>query len=119
VELADELTRFVEEGALFDEPTLRALSTRLVEETVLTGDVIPALLARAFDALVLRVAQGEVPQRVAHDIAGVVYPRLWKVAEAVRDELPDGEVRARVEVLNRGLARRLASEATQAGAHQR
>jgi hypothetical protein len=41
----------------------------------------------------------------------VIYPRLWKVLEAVRGGLPEGEQRSRVQVLNRRLARLLASEA--------
>jgi hypothetical protein len=43
-------------------------------------------------------------------VEAVVYPRLWKVLEAVRAELPEGEQRTRVHVLNRRLARLLAAE---------
>jgi len=45
------------------------------------------------------------------EVEAVIYPRLWKVLEAVRAGLPEGEQRARMQVLNRRLARLLAAEA--------
>jgi hypothetical protein len=54
---------------------------------------------------------GEVPEPLRREVEAVIYPRLWKVLEAVRDGLPEGEQRARVHVLNRRLARLLAGEA--------
>jgi hypothetical protein len=40
----------------------------------------------------------------------VAYPRLWKVLEAVRGGLPDGELRIRIEVMGRRLSRTFAEE---------
>ena len=53
----------------------------------------------------------EMPDPRRREVEAVIYPRLWKVLEAVRTGLPEGEQRARVHVLNRRLARLLASEA--------
>ena len=58
----------------------------------------------------MRLRIGTVDQRMANDVEGIVYPRLWKVMEAVRDGMPDGELRTRIEVLSRRLARRFAEE---------
>jgi hypothetical protein len=52
---------------------------------------------------------------VASDVEGVVYPRLWKIMEAVGDGMPDGELRTRIEVFNRRLARCFANEFTAGG----
>jgi hypothetical protein len=54
---------------------------------------------------------GEMPEPLRREVEAVIYPRLWKVLEAVRAGLPEGEQRARVQVLNRRLARLLAEEA--------
>jgi hypothetical protein len=54
---------------------------------------------------------GEMPEPLRREVEAVIYPRLWKVLEAVREGLPEGEQRARVHVLNRRLARLLAGEA--------
>ena len=61
-------------------------------------------------ALLVRMSMGDVPPRMANDVEGILYPRIWKVMEAARDGLPDGELRTRIEVLNRRLSRRLVEE---------
>jgi hypothetical protein len=109
-ELVDELEEFIRRGQLWEPAELEALVERLEREAVDTNDPIPSLLARPFNSLLVRQQIGDLPPRMAHDIEGIVYPRLWKVMEAVRDGMPDGELRTRVEVMNRRLARRFAQE---------
>lgn len=41
--------------------------------------------------------------RLRRDVEGILYPRLWKVVEAVRDGLPSGEQLNRVRALDRRL----------------
>jgi len=53
---------------------------------------------------------GPVPLRLSANIEAVAYPRLWKVLEAVRGGLPDGELRTRIEVMGRRLSRTFAEE---------
>ena len=110
IELVDELEEFVRRGQLWDPAELEALVERLEQEAVDTKDPIPSMLARPFNSLLVRQRIGNLPTRMAHDIEGIIYPRLWKVMEAVRDGMPDGELRTRVEVMNRRLARRFAQE---------
>lgn len=80
------------------------------EESDTSDDPIPGLLAHPLRAVSLRMRMGEVSRRMANDIEGILYPRIWKVMEAARDGLPDGELRTRIEVLNRRLSRRLVEE---------
>jgi hypothetical protein len=108
--LVDELEEFVRRGQLWEPAELEALVERLEQEAITTSDPIPSMLARPFNSLLVRQQMGNLPPRMAHDIEGIVYPRLWKVMEAVRDGMPDGELRTRVEVMNRRLARRFAQE---------
>jgi hypothetical protein len=108
--LVDELEEFVRLGELWDTDGLAALVARLERESVDTDDPIPAMLARPFSSLLVRQRMGPLPTRMAHDIEGIIYPRLWKVMEAAREGLPDGELRTRVEVMNRRLSRRFAQE---------
>lgn len=106
----DELEEFVRRGELWDPSELAALIAALENESVETDDPIPAMLAQPFASLLVRQRMGVLTPRMAHDIEGIIYPRLWKVMEAVRGGLPDGELRTRVEVLNRRLARRFVQE---------
>lgn len=108
--LVDELEEFIRAGSLWDPPALEALVERLEEESRATDDPIPQMLAHALRAILLRLGMGPIPQRIVNDLEGVVYPRVWKVMEAARDGLPDGELRTRIEVLNRRLSRRLVDE---------
>jgi hypothetical protein len=109
-ELTDELEEFVRKGELWDAEELARLISTLEDETARTADPIPAMLAQPFASLLVRQRMGDLPPRMAHDIEGIIYPRLWKVMEAMRGGLPDGELRTRVEVLNRRLARRFVQE---------
>ena len=109
-EVADELEAFVEAGALWDPVAVGALIARLEGETAATGDPLPAQLARPLGAVLWRLELGPVPTRLAADVEAVAYPRLWKVLEAVRGGLPDGELRIRIEVMGRRLSRTFAEE---------
>jgi hypothetical protein len=62
-------------------------------------------LTHAFTAVRLRLQMSPVPDRLRREVEGVFYPGLWKVLEALRDEMPVGVQQARVQVLNRRLAR--------------
>lgn len=108
--LVDELEDFIRRGGLWDPADLDSLITRLEAEADDTDDSIPRLLAHPLRALLVRLSMGDVPHRMANDVEGIVYPRIWKVMEAARDGLPDGELRTRIEVLNRRLSRRLVEE---------
>lgn len=108
--LVQDLEDFVRDGDLWDEAALAGLVGLLEAETNATGDPIPAELARPFRSLLVRIRMGDVPKRLAIELEGIVYPRLWKVMEASRDGLPEGELRTRIEVFNRRLSRRFAQE---------
>jgi hypothetical protein len=95
-----------ETGFMWDEAELAELAGRL---DALAGSPV-AELAQGFTAVKLRLEMGEIPDSRRREVEAVIYPRLWKVLEAVRAALPEGEQRARVRVLNRRLARLLAGE---------
>ncbi len=109
--MAREVVAFLEQlfddGFVWDEAELADLAARL---TALGGSPV-AELAHGFGGVRLRLEQGDVPEPLRREVEAVIYPRLWKVLEAVRAGLPEGEQRARVQVLNRRLARLLAAEA--------
>lgn len=109
-DLVDELEEFVRAGSLWDPRALERIVERLEEESRATDDPVPEMLAHPLRAVLLRLGMGNVPHRLANDLEGIVYPRVWKVMEAARDGLPDGELRTRIEVLNRRLSRRLVEE---------
>lgn len=108
--MADDLEAFVQAGDLWEPAALAAIVARLERESEATGDPIPASLSRPLASLLTRLRLGAVESRFADDVEGIIYPRVWKVIEAVRDGMPDGELRTRIEVLNRRLARRFAEE---------
>ena len=110
MEIVDELEDFIRRGGLWDPDELRGLISLLDTEADAQDDPLLRMLAKPLTSLLTRMEMGEVPSRFANDIEGILYPRLWKVMEAVRDGLPDGELRTRVEVLNRRLARRFVEE---------
>ena len=110
LELMDELEEFVRTGKLWSAEDLQALVDRLNAEAADTDDELPGRLARFMESILLRMRVGDVPMALACDIEGIVYPRLWKVMEGVRDGMPDGELRTRIEVMNRRLSRLFASE---------
>ena len=101
------LEQLFESGFTWDEAELADLSGRL---DALHGSPV-AELAHGFAGVRLRLQMGDMDEPLRREIEAVIYPRLWKVLEAVRAGLPEGEQRARVHVLNRRLARLLASEA--------
>jgi hypothetical protein len=101
------LEQLFETGFTWDEAALADLADRL---EALGGSPV-AELAHGFAGVRLRLQMGEMPEPLRREVEAVIYPRLWKVLEAVRAGLPEGEQRARVHVLNRRLARLLASEA--------
>jgi hypothetical protein len=101
------LEQLFEAGFVWDEAELVDLTDRLAA----LGRSPVAELAHGFGGVRLRLAMGEVPEPLRREVEAVIYPRLWKVLEAVRAGLPEGEQRARVHVLNRRLARLLANEA--------
>jgi hypothetical protein len=109
--LAPDVIAFLEElfeaGFTWDEAELADLVDRLV---ALGGSPV-AELAHGFAGVRLRLETGEMAEPLRREVEAVIYPRLWKVLEAARAGLPEGEQRARVQVLNRRLARLLAAEA--------
>ncbi len=62
-----------------------------------------ASLARCFSGLQQRLDDVPVDDRMRRNLEGVLYPRLWKVIEALRDGLPPGEMLNRVRALDRRL----------------
>ena len=96
-----------ETGFAWDVAALDDLSRRLGA----LGDSPVAELAEGFGGVRRRLATGEVSEPLRREVEAVINPRLWKVLEALRAGLPEGEQRARVQVLNRRLARLLATEA--------
>jgi hypothetical protein len=109
-EMVDELEEFVRRGRLWQPDELHELIGRLEAESDTTADAIPRLLCAPLNSLLVRMRMGKVPPGVAADCEAIVYPRLWKVMEAARDGLPDAELRTRIEVMNRRLARIFAEE---------
>ena len=110
LELADELEEFIRAGNIWHVDELSGLIAHLEAESDTTQDPLPRMLSRPLSSLLWRMKMGEPEKRFADDVEGIVYPRLWKVLEAIRDGMPDGELRTRIEVLNRRLARRFADE---------
>lgn len=108
--VVDEIEEFVRAGGLWDEALLAGLIATLDAEAVRDGDRVAEMLTHPLRALRLRADEGGVSKRLAGDLEGIVYPRLWKIMEGVRDEMPDAELRVRIEVFNRRLARRFADE---------
>ncbi|MGH9005428.1 MAG: hypothetical protein ACRDYV_20075, partial [Acidimicrobiia bacterium] len=109
--MAPDVVAFLEQlfegGITWDEGELGGLCARLA---ALGGSPV-AELGQGFAEVRRRLQTGEMPEALRREVEAVIYPRLWKVLEAVRTGLPEGEQRARVQVLNRRLARLLATEA--------
>lgn len=104
-ELADELEEFIRAGELWNDEVSEALVDRLQGESATTGDPLPGRLGGFLNAVRIRQQMGDLPLGLACDIEAIVYPRLWKLVEGVRDGMPDGELRTRIEVMNRRLSR--------------
>jgi hypothetical protein len=98
-DLADELERLIEHDAVWAHGELGRCAGRLAARP---GEPA-ATLARCLTDLEARLRPG-VEDRVRRDVESVLYPRLWKLVEAVRDGLPAGEQLNRVRALDRRLA---------------
>lgn len=109
-QIVHELEGFIERGELWDERATSRLVDVLERESEETGDPLPASLAKVFTAVVLRSRMGPIDPHLAIDIEAHVYVRLYKILEACYDDLPDGEIRTRIEVLHRRLSRMLVDE---------
>ena len=109
-DLADDLEEFVRRGQLWDDAGCASMVDRLIEESETTDDPLPARLGRFIEAVLIRSRLGDVSTRLVCDIEAIVYPRVWKLIEAVRDGMPDGELRTRIEVKNRRLSRLFVEE---------
>jgi hypothetical protein len=99
-DVVDDLERFIAAEGLWRPDHLRAMVERLDGEP----DDLCRDLAADLSSLLERSLREPVPLRLAADIEAVVYPRLWKLMEAVRDGLPEAEQRTRLEVLGGRLA---------------
>jgi len=110
VEVADELEEFVRLGHLWDDREGTAMVQRLEHEASETGDPLPGRVGRFIEAVLIRARHAPVSKHLVCDIEAIVYPRLWKLIEAIRDGVPDGELRTRIDVMNRRLSRLFASE---------
>ena len=108
--IVDELEEFVRVGHLWDDAGCAAMVDRLLRESEETDDPLPARLGRFVEAVLIRTRMGDVSTHLVCDIEAIVYPRLWKLIEAVRDGMPDGELRTRIEVMNRRLSRLFVEE---------
>ncbi len=108
--VADDLEEFVRRGDLWDEDACRAMVERLTRESADTDDPLPARVGRFLEAVAIRTRIGAVPSDLRVQIDAIVYPRVWKVIEGIRDGMPDSELRVRVEVMNRRLARLFVEE---------
>jgi hypothetical protein len=106
-DVVEVLEQLFERDFEWDAAALADLADRLVG----LGASPVAELALGFTAVRRRLDEGEVPEPLRREVEAVIYPRLWKVLEAVKAGLPVGEQRSRVQVLNRRLARLLATEA--------
>jgi hypothetical protein len=83
---------------------------RLNAESESSGDPLPARLGRFLDAVNIRTRISDVPSALRVQIDAIVYPRVWKLIEGIRDGMPDAELRTRIEVMNRRLARLFVEE---------
>jgi hypothetical protein len=101
------LEKLFETGFTWDEAELG----HVLDGLAALGKSPVAELAEGFAGVRNRLETGDMAEPLRREVEAVIYPRLWKVLEAVRAGLPEGEQRARVQVLNRRLARLLAAEA--------
>ncbi|MGH9184738.1 MAG: hypothetical protein ACRD0U_02810 [Acidimicrobiales bacterium] len=109
-EIADDLEDFVQAGDLWNGKACAAQIERLTTETRVTGDPLPSRIGRFLEAVRLRRRLGDMPAPLRVEVEAIVYPRLWKVIEGIRDGMPAGEMQTRIEVMNRRLARLFADE---------
>ncbi len=110
MELADDLEEFVRAGHLWSNQDCTAMVELLNAESEATGDPLPGRLGRFLEAVNIRTRISDVPGSLRVQIDAIVYPRVWKVIEGIRDGMPDAELRTRIEVMNRRLARLFVEE---------
>ncbi|MEY2570209.1 MAG: hypothetical protein QOE63_559 [Acidimicrobiaceae bacterium] len=110
MEVADDLEEFVRLGNLWDAHECAAMVERLAAETAAADDPLPARLGRFLEAVSIRMRISDVPSQLRVQIDAIVYPRVWKVIEGIRDGMPDAELQTRIEVMNRRLARLFVEE---------
>jgi hypothetical protein len=110
MELADELEEFVRLGHLWSNQDCAAMVEHLNAESETSGDPLPGRLGRFLDAVSIRTRLSDVPSSLRVQIDAIVYPRVWKLIEGIRDGMPDAELRTRIEVMNRRLARLFVEE---------
>lgn len=103
VDLADELERLIEQDAVWETAELR----RGVGRIAVVPGPPAAALARCLTFLADRLEEGPCPEEVRRDVEGLVYPRVWKLLEAVRDGLPESEQLIRIRALEERLTRLL------------
>jgi hypothetical protein len=108
--VADGLEEFVRAGGLWDPDACGQEIARLEAESAETNDPLPARLGRFLRSVQLRMRVGDVPSSLRVEIEAIVYPRIWKVIEGIRDGMPDAELQTRLEVMNRRLARLFVDE---------
>ncbi|MBI2168512.1 MAG: hypothetical protein HYU28_03280 [Actinobacteria bacterium] len=109
-EVVAALEGFIERGEMWNRPAMERLVDFLESETERTGDRLPLMIAKVFAAVLLRMGMAPIDKHLAYDVEAHVYQRLYKVLEAVYDDLPDSEVRTRIEVFHRRLSRMIVDE---------
>ena len=92
MEVADDLEEFVRLGNLWDAHECAAMVERLAAETDAVDDPLPARLGRFLEAVSIRMRISDVPSQLRVQIDAIVYPRVWKVIEGIRDGMPDASV---------------------------
>jgi len=108
--VVEVLEGFIERGEMWDVPAMEAIVDFLEAETDATGDRIPLMLAKVFAAILLRTKMAPMDEHLAVDVQAHVYQRLYKVLEAAYDDLPEAEMRTRIEVFQRRLSRMIVDE---------
>ncbi len=99
LDLSDELERLIEHDAVWETGELGRCAQRLAA----SPDEPASSLARCFSDLQEHLEASPVADRMRRDVEGVLYPRLWKILEAVRDGLPSGEQLNRIRALDHRL----------------
>ena len=97
-DVAEEIEEFVRRGGATSSTELEQLGAHLARSGPV-GSHLGSVLA-PWQAV---VGSGPVSATRQIDVEALVYPRLWRIIEAVRDDLPVGEIENRV----RGLEVRL------------
>ncbi len=98
--VVEKLEAFIADEDLWHEDALAAMVGCLAAE----ADGAWRALAANLAAVLARCQASPLSRSLMADIEGVVYPRVWKLMEAVWDELPDAELRTRVAGLDDRLA---------------